>query len=94
MSPTSPEDVFVRTRAGQAQVLRTDRATTLAQHLLMRFNGYSPLALLLTDEERPLATAALAELLAQGWIERAVPEDAHAPTESQWGLIDGLGLAA
>ncbi|MEY2653975.1 MAG: hypothetical protein RLZZ524_1003 [Pseudomonadota bacterium] len=92
MTSPSLDDVWVRTRSGQAHVLRIERPATLAEHLLMRFNGYSTLDRLLTAPERPLALAAVAELIAQGWIEPVV--DAQTPTESQWGSMDGLGLAA
>ncbi|RZS52287.1 hypothetical protein [Sphaerotilus mobilis] len=89
MTPNRLEQVFARTRSGQVQVLRTERVTTLAQHLLMRFNGYSPLAMLVRGDEQTQALAALDELLAQGWIE-AVVADEGAPTESQWGSIGAL----
>jgi hypothetical protein len=89
MTSQSLAVVYARTRAGQNQVLLMDRATTLAEHLLMRLNGYSPLERLLTAAERPHAAAALGELLMQGWIEPV--RDEHAvPAESQWGSMDGL----
>ncbi len=84
--------VYARTRAGQSQVLRMERASTLAEHLLMRVNGYSPLERLLSAAERvesQAAQSALAELLRQGWIE-AVRDEQTAPIESQWGSMDGL----
>ncbi len=93
MTSPSLDDVWVRTRSGQAHVLRIERPASLSERLLMRFNGYSTLDRLLTAQERPVALAAVAELVAQGWIEPVVDEQAT-PTESQWGSMDGLGLAA
>lgn len=84
--------VYARTRAGQSQVLRMERARTLAEHLLMRVNGYSPLERLLSAAERvdsQATQAALAELLGQGWIE-AVRDEQTAPIESRWGSMNGL----
>ncbi|MGY0193956.1 hypothetical protein ACWA7J_02660 [Leptothrix sp. BB-4] len=93
MTQTRLEAVYARSRTGQSQALLTGRATTLAERLLLRLNGYSPLAMLVTAAEQPFVAQAVEELLDQGWIE-AVLEDDAAPAESQWGAIDTLGLAA
>ncbi len=89
MTTSNLEEVYARTRAGHAQVLRTEAAQQLSQRLLLRVNGYSPLERLLTREEQQQALAAVDELVSQGWIE-PVDHDPSAPIASQWGALGGL----
>ncbi|MDP4302084.1 hypothetical protein [Leptothrix discophora] len=87
------DGVYARTLAGRAQVLRLERPTSLAQHLMLRLNGYTPLREIVTREEEPLVPQALQELLQAGWIEVVRPASDE-PTESQWGSLGQMDLAA
>ena len=85
MQPIHSATILVRTRAGQAVVLGNEGLSPAQSHLLMRLNGYTPLAELVCETEEAEMLEAAEQLVAAGLAQSSEPDGAHAPMTSQWG---------